>query len=222
MGFRRFLAAGGVMALGAAAAAPFYHSASPTDDATAVLSQRELSVLQHAPRTAGTAGAAPTAASQPAGGHVSLGSPQVARRSPSRQVAPPRMAATFTDAVGSSLRRTTRRAYTVPPVAGRVRPQGNPAQTNAAASPPQENRAHFHTLRDGDTLALLSQRYYGSPDYAGFLFAQNRDVLKSPDLLPIGARLRIPPTPRLLAQPQSNQTQRRDPSELVPVAWNGQ
>ncbi len=210
------------MALGVAAAAPFYHSASPTDDTTAVLPQRELSVLQHGPRTAGRDGAAPTAASQPTGGHVSLGSPQVARRAVSRQAAPPRMAATFTDAVGSSLRWAPRRASTLPPVAGQVQPRGNPAQTGAAASVPQENRVHFHTLRDGDTLALLSQRFYGSPDYAGFLFAQNRDVLKSPDLLPIGVRLRIPATPRASAQPQPNQTQRCDPTELVPVAWNGQ
>ena len=47
---------------------------------------------------------------------------------------------------------------------------------------------------DGDTLAALAQRYLGSPARAGEIFDANRDVLSDPELLPIGAELKIPPS----------------------------
>jgi nucleoid-associated protein YgaU len=46
---------------------------------------------------------------------------------------------------------------------------------------------------DGDTLASLAKRYLGDAARAGEIFEANRDVLPSPDTLPIGAILRIPP-----------------------------
>ena len=49
-----------------------------------------------------------------------------------------------------------------------------------------------HTVVDGDTLPALAKRYLGSADRAGEIFAYNRDVLSDPDMLPIGAELRIP------------------------------
>ncbi len=57
-----------------------------------------------------------------------------------------------------------------------------------------------HTIRDGDTLEAISRRHYGDARYAGFLFQHNRDVLRRPDLLPLGAVLRIP------AHPESSAT----------------
>ena len=50
-----------------------------------------------------------------------------------------------------------------------------------------------HQIIDGDTLPRLAERYLGSADYWQALYAYNRDVLKDPDVLPIGAELRIPP-----------------------------
>ncbi|HEX3999032.1 MAG TPA: LysM peptidoglycan-binding domain-containing protein [Pirellulales bacterium] len=55
------------------------------------------------------------------------------------------------------------------------------------ASPPQT-----HKIVDGDSLPMLAERYLGSASRAGEIFACNRDVLGDPELLPIGARLRIP------------------------------
>lgn len=50
-----------------------------------------------------------------------------------------------------------------------------------------------HRVVDGDTLAMLAQRYLGSAERQMEIFEANRDLLASPDLLPIGAMLRIPP-----------------------------
>jgi nucleoid-associated protein YgaU len=50
-----------------------------------------------------------------------------------------------------------------------------------------------HKIADGDTLPGLAERYLGSADRAMELFEANREVLASPQLLPIGVELRIPP-----------------------------
>jgi nucleoid-associated protein YgaU len=53
-------------------------------------------------------------------------------------------------------------------------------------------RALTHKIVDGDTLSLLAERYWGDAQLAGKLFEANRDVLRSPDLLPLGIVLKIP------------------------------
>jgi nucleoid-associated protein YgaU len=65
-----------------------------------------------------------------------------------------------------------------------------PAADAALLPPPAETR---HRISDGDTLALLARHYLGDAGRAEEIFAANRDLLTSPDLLPIGAMLRIPP-----------------------------
>jgi nucleoid-associated protein YgaU len=52
-----------------------------------------------------------------------------------------------------------------------------------------------HRIVDGDTLAQLANRYLGSADRWRELYDFNRDVLTNPELLPIGAELRIPTSP---------------------------
>lgn len=49
-----------------------------------------------------------------------------------------------------------------------------------------------HHVVDGDTLSKLAQRYLGSADRYMQLYDANRDILGSPDLLPIGSVLKIP------------------------------
>jgi nucleoid-associated protein YgaU len=51
-----------------------------------------------------------------------------------------------------------------------------------------------HKIVDGDTLASLAQRYLGSATRAREIFDANRNVLSDPELLPIGAELKMPPT----------------------------
>ena len=49
-----------------------------------------------------------------------------------------------------------------------------------------------HKVVDGDTLSTLAMRYFGSADWTDAIYRANRDLLQSPQLLPIGAELRIP------------------------------
>ncbi len=60
-------------------------------------------------------------------------------------------------------------------------PEGTPA-----SAPPT------HRIIDGDSLALLAERYLGSASRAMEIYEANRNVLAQPDILPIGAELKIP------------------------------
>lgn len=58
-----------------------------------------------------------------------------------------------------------------------------------------------HIVTDGDTLALLAERYLGDASRARELFELNTDRLEEPDVLPIGLVLRTPDRPRRLPRP---------------------
>jgi nucleoid-associated protein YgaU len=49
-----------------------------------------------------------------------------------------------------------------------------------------------HRIVDGDTLSGLATRYLGRADRFGEIYEANRDVLRSPDVLPLGEILKIP------------------------------
>jgi nucleoid-associated protein YgaU len=55
-----------------------------------------------------------------------------------------------------------------------------------ASAPPR------HKIVDGDTLALLAERYLGSASRAMEIYEANRNVLTDPQLLPIDTELKIP------------------------------
>jgi LysM repeat protein len=65
-----------------------------------------------------------------------------------------------------------------------------------APSQPAAAPVRTHRVVDGDTLAKLAARYLGSSDRYGEIFAANRPLLSTPDLLPIGVQLTIPPRQR--------------------------
>jgi hypothetical protein len=50
-----------------------------------------------------------------------------------------------------------------------------------------------HRIADGDTLRGLAERYLGSADRHAEIYEANRELLSNPDILPIGAKLKIPP-----------------------------
>jgi nucleoid-associated protein YgaU len=50
----------------------------------------------------------------------------------------------------------------------------------------------IHTVVDGDSLEKLAARYLRDAKRSGEIYALNRDVLASPELLPIGAELKLP------------------------------
>lgn len=70
-----------------------------------------------------------------------------------------------------------------------------------------------HKIANGDSLPALAKRYLGSEDRAVEIFEANRDLLSSPDALPIGVELRIPPRDA----PKSSAKHAADPPPLVPI-----
>lgn len=61
---------------------------------------------------------------------------------------------------------------------------------------PAPSRGHVPTtyvVQDGDDLTALAIRFYGHPGAAAAILAANGDVLGRPDMLPIGASIRLPP-----------------------------
>jgi nucleoid-associated protein YgaU len=50
-----------------------------------------------------------------------------------------------------------------------------------------------HRVRDGDNLENLAERFLGSAARANEIYAANSSLLSTPDLLPIGKTIVIPP-----------------------------
>lgn len=50
-----------------------------------------------------------------------------------------------------------------------------------------------YRIRDGDDLGSIAGHFYGHPAAASAIWAANRETITHPDLLPIGAELRLPP-----------------------------
>ena len=78
-------------------------------------------------------------------------------------------------------------------------PNATPPADLLLDSPEPEQPVRRHRIVDGDTLASIAQRYYNNDTQADSLFQANREVLKNPQVLPLGEWLLIPP-----ASDQSN------------------
>ena len=50
----------------------------------------------------------------------------------------------------------------------------------------------MYTVASGDTLSKLAQRFYGDAKRYPAIFDANKDVLKDPDKIQVGQKLRIP------------------------------
>lgn len=50
----------------------------------------------------------------------------------------------------------------------------------------------YHEVKKGDTLSKIAQQYYGDASLYMTIFEANRDILKDPNLIKIGQKLRIP------------------------------
>jgi hypothetical protein len=71
-------------------------------------------------------------------------------------------------------------------------PREEPAPRQASPSSYQSSQELRHVVEDGDTLTRIAVRYLGRADAYHKIYELNRDVLSTPDLLPIGSVLRIP------------------------------
>ena len=74
-------------------------------------------------------------------------------------------------------------------VAPQAAPTAKPV-TPRAAAPAAEERIHI--VVSGDTLSALAQKYYGKAGLYMKIFDVNLDILKDPNIIKIGQKLRIP------------------------------
>lgn len=65
--------------------------------------------------------------------------------------------------------------------------------SGAEREPPHETAFRKHKVIDGDTLARIAERYLGDASRQGEILALNRETIRTPELLPIGVTLKIPP-----------------------------
>jgi len=59
-------------------------------------------------------------------------------------------------------------------------------------APPPEEKVEYYTIVSGDTLSKLAKRYYGKAGDYPRIFEANREVIKDPDLIYVGQKIRIP------------------------------
>lgn len=104
-------------------------------------------------------------------------------------------------------------------VAAATPPIGKPTESAGSAPPavvqPRTIAGRTHLITDGDTLARLAERYLQDAARAREIFELNREVLRDPNLLPIGVALRIPGDP---AQSGLELDETTATGRLVPVA----
>lgn len=50
----------------------------------------------------------------------------------------------------------------------------------------------WHEVKSGETLSKLAQQYYGDASLYPKIFEANKDVLKDPNKIRVGQKLRIP------------------------------
>lgn len=97
-------------------------------------------------------------------------------------------------------------------------------QTTVTAKPEQPSEPQvqesiaIYTVARGDNLAKISQKFYNTSANANLIYEHNKDVLKSPNLLQIGQKLKIPPAAKTVTKtataitPQTNKHR-----ELPPI-----
>ena len=59
-------------------------------------------------------------------------------------------------------------------------------------APDAFDTTQWHEVVAGDTLSKIAKKYYGDPALYPQIFEANRDILKDPNLIKVGQKLRIP------------------------------
>lgn len=60
-------------------------------------------------------------------------------------------------------------------------------------SPPASPEVQYYTVVKGDTLSAIAKQFYGNAMKYPKIFEANREVVKDPDLIYPGQKIRIPP-----------------------------
>lgn len=67
------------------------------------------------------------------------------------------------------------------------------ADKDSPATPPAAAAVgQFHEVQKGDTLSKIAEKYYGDPSLYKDIFEANKNILKDPNKIFPGQKLRIP------------------------------
>ncbi len=59
-------------------------------------------------------------------------------------------------------------------------------------APPAEEKIEFYEIVSGDTLSGIAKKFYGKSSVYMRIFEANREVIKDPDKIYVGQKIRIP------------------------------
>lgn len=59
-------------------------------------------------------------------------------------------------------------------------------------APPIPDTVQYYEIKSGDTLSAIAKEFYGSAKKYPQIFEANREVIKDPDLIYVGQKIRIP------------------------------
>lgn len=76
-------------------------------------------------------------------------------------------------------------------MAGNVKGVAN-IKADGLTAPPAQEKVEFYTIVSGDTLSGIAKKYYGKASAYPRIFEANREVIKDPDKIYIGQKIRIP------------------------------
>lgn len=65
-------------------------------------------------------------------------------------------------------------------------------KADGISAPPQAAQVEFYVIQKGDSLSAIAKRYYGNAQDYPRIFDANREVIKNPDLIYPGQKIRIP------------------------------
>ncbi|MGZ8218313.1 peptidoglycan-binding protein LysM [Methylomagnum sp.] len=68
----------------------------------------------------------------------------------------------------------------------------SPEEATATETVPATSDVDYYTIASGDTLSALAKRFYGDSGQYPRLFEANREVIKDPDKIFVGQKIRIP------------------------------
>jgi nucleoid-associated protein YgaU len=68
-------------------------------------------------------------------------------------------------------------------------PDKDPPEAGSAGDNPY---AQYYIVKKGDTLSKIALEYYGDANLYPQIFEANRDILKDPNKIRVGQKLRIP------------------------------
>jgi LysM domain-containing protein len=187
---KRILIAAGVLATGVLAAWPFRQDSPVRLTASAappplelVLRKPEVVLSVSAPSDQSpAAGLAAVGGARPSLGSISTAAQasQTALRF-DQLTPPPELPVAFHSSLPAENDRS-----------GNTKPAPEGPGLDVGSRPVAQRRPRLHYVRDGDSLESLAERFLGSRERAGEIFAANRGTLSRPDLLPVGTKIVIP------------------------------